>query len=368
MATINLSLIFQHPDAVSHFVQYARVDNVNTPVFTTVVPNPITSPAVIASNVPAGQYQINSTPVYADGRKCDATVRTTPGCDPLTSISARINSGNIIVSYSAPATAPKVRITVSYPNGGSSVANYVNNGTDIVIPIPAGLIGQFLIQGQSVCDESTGFYSGFSSTVSVNIFQPVAGSYLAGASAVTVCNNSPQTFYTNGPFIQGITLFTDNALSNVASGYNFIVNNTVIYAVDPITGIVGAATGSSCTGTATLTFRFVNSSGFLNFQATLNQAIDGVVTISKMFADGFPTSNCSGSSNASAQKNSNMVIAIGQTGNNSSPDPIPAPSGTWSAATNNKMYNVIVNGTPVINGSLLTIGSYTVTMIIPSCE
>jgi len=368
MATINLSLIFSHPDAVSHFVQYARVDNVNTPVFTTVVPNPITSPAVIVSNVPAGQYQINSTPVYADGRKCDPTVFTTPGCDPLTSISARINSGNIIVSYSAPATAPKVRITVSYPNGGSSVANYVNNGTDIVIPIPAGLIGQFLIQGQSVCDESTGFYSGFSSTVSVNIFNPVAGSYLAGASSSTVCNGAPQTFYTNGPFIQGITLFTDNALSNPAVGYNFIVFNNVIYAVDPITGIVGAATGSSCTGTATLTFRFVNSGGFLSFQATLNTAIDGNIDIQKMFADGFTTSDCSGAAVASAQKNTSMIIAPGSLGNNSSPDPTPPPTGVWASATRSKIYNVIINGSSVINGSPLTIGSYTVTMVIPSCQ
>jgi hypothetical protein len=366
--SINLSLIFQHPVAVSHFVQYARIDNVNTPVFTTVVPNPITSPAIIATNVPAGQYQINSTPVYADGRKCDPTVFTTPGCDPLTAISARINSGNIIVSYSAPSTAPKVRITVSFPNGGSSVANYVNDGNDIVIPIPAGLIGQFLIQGQSVCDESTGFYSGLSSTVSVNIFQPVAGSYRAGVSSSTVCNLGPQTFYTNGPFIQGITLFTDNALSNPAVGYNFIVFNDTIYAVDPITGIVGAATGSSCTGAATLTFRFINSGGFLNFQATLNTAIDGVVTISRMFADGFPTSDCSGGANASAQKNTNMVIGIGQLGNNSSPDPTPPPTGTWNAATNNKIYNVIVNGSSVVNGTPVTIGSYLVTMIIPSCE
>lgn len=361
-------MIFQHPDAVSHFVQYARVDNVNTPVFTTVVPNPITSPAVIASNVPAGQYQINSTPVYADGRKCDPTIFTTPGCDPLTSISARINSGNIIVSYSAPATAPKVRITVSYPNGGSSVANYVNNGSDIVIPIPAGLIGQFLIQGQSVCDETTGFYSGFSSTASVNIFQPVAGSYLAGASSSNVCNNSPQTFYTNGPFIQGITLFTDINLSNVATGYNFIVFNTVMYAVDPITGIVGAATGISCTGTATLTFRFVNSGGsFLSFQASLNQAVDGNINIERMFADGFSSSDCTSGAVSSAQKNSTMSIVAGNLGNNSAPDPTPPPTGVWSSAISNRIYNVIINGSPVINGSLLTIGSYTVTVVIPTC-
>lgn len=156
--SINLSIRFQHPDAVSHQVSYARIDNVANPVFTNVQPNPVTSPATIAQNIPNGQYQINSIPIYADGRKCDPTIVYTPACAGLISITATIQAGVLIVSYLAPSSVPKVRITVGFPNGGSSVANYVNNGVDIPIAIP-NLTGDFTVSGQSVCDETTNFYS-----------------------------------------------------------------------------------------------------------------------------------------------------------------------------------------------------------------
>ena len=167
MSTINLSIRFQHPDAVSHQVSYARIDNVANPIFSNVQPNPTTSPATIATNIPNGQYQVNSIPIYADGRVCQPEIATTPPCPGLISISAIIQSGVLVVSYLAPSSAPKVRITVGFPNGGSNVANYVNDGNNIAIAIP-NLTGDFTVSGQSVCDETSNFYSPPSSQVTVN--------------------------------------------------------------------------------------------------------------------------------------------------------------------------------------------------------
>lgn len=248
--SINLGLSFSHPDAISNFVQYARIDNLNgaNPVFTTVVPNPITSPAVIATNIPAGQYQIQATPVYADGRTCQPTVVFTPACPGLTSISAYISNSNLIVSYLAPSDVPKVRISVGYPNGGSFVANYVNTGNDIVISLPPGLFGNYTINGQSVCDESSGFYSALSSTVSVSLQTPTAGTFILGNSATTICNGTNITLYTAGSFGQGGVLYTDATLSTAVNGYTFLVYNGAIYNLDPSSGIVGVPTGGNCTG------------------------------------------------------------------------------------------------------------------------
>ena len=167
--SINLTIEFEHTEAVSNSVRYARIDNIVTPSYVNVSPNPITSPATIATNIPNGQYQIESTPVYADGRVCSPTIVQTPACPGLLSINVEINSGNLIVSYLAPFDVPKVRITVNYPNGGSFIANYVNDGNNIVIPLPSGVTGDFSVSGQSVCDESSGFYSSPSSQVVVSI-------------------------------------------------------------------------------------------------------------------------------------------------------------------------------------------------------
>lgn len=163
--SINLAVNFSQTGAIAHRIRYARIDNVLTPVFSTIVPDVTTSPAVIATNIPNGQYEIRGLPIYGDGRICEETSEFTDPCPGLISINAYIDSSNIVVEYLAPFDAPKVRITVNYPNGGSTVANYVNDGNNIVIPLPNNFFGDFQVSGQSVCDESSGFYSAPSSIV-----------------------------------------------------------------------------------------------------------------------------------------------------------------------------------------------------------
>lgn len=170
---INLAIEFQLPvGAVSNLVQYARIDNTSVPVWATVSPNPTTSPSVIATNIPNGQYQIQSTPIYPDGRTCQPTITTTPGCPGLISINAIVQGGVLMINYLAPSGTSAVLINVNYPNGGSYSQVYTNTGNTISIGLPSGVYGNYSVSGQSVCDVGSGFYSSPSATVTVSVNQP----------------------------------------------------------------------------------------------------------------------------------------------------------------------------------------------------
>ena len=243
--SINLSITFSHPSAISNQVQYARIDNTVNPVFISVpnITGSSASGAIIATDIPDGQYQVNITPIYADGRVCNPTIRITDPCPPLIAINAVLNSGNIVISYLAPSQVPKVRMTVNYPNGGSFVANYVNDGNNIVIPVPSGLTGTFTIAAQSVCDEASSFFSAFSSqvTIQVQAFDVVINNFVSGISLTNVTGISgfvlPMTVPFGGTangshlaFYGGITVtFTGAPASN--SSATLQVNSTIIQCV-----------------------------------------------------------------------------------------------------------------------------------------
>lgn len=117
---------------------------------------------------------------------------------------------------------------------------------------------------------------------------------------------------------------------------------------------------------AILTFAFTNAGGsFLNFQASLDRPVDANININRVFADGFSSVGCSGGGVSSAQRNTVMTINAGASATGGSPD---ATSGTWSSASHYSMYNVIINGLAHINGDVITIGSYAVKIVIPSCN
>lgn len=246
--SINLGIEFQLPvGAVSNLVQYARIDNTSSPVWTTVSPNPTTSPAVIATNIPNGQYEIQATPIYPDGRTCTPTVTTTPGCPGLISLSAVIQSGVLVVNYLAPSGAPSVLINVNYPNGGSFSQMYTNTGNPISIGLPSGVFGNYTVNGQSVCDPTSGFNSTPSASVTVNYSQAVSGTYYLGSTIPAVCaNNSPSTLYTNGAPIPGTILYVDSALQTAVTGSSYVLYQGVIYNLSSTNGTLGTDSGQNC--------------------------------------------------------------------------------------------------------------------------
>ena len=152
---------------VAHRARYARVDNTTNPAYITVVPDITSFPATIASDIPNGQYLVQLRPIYNDLRTCEYVSTTTPACPGLISINAYIDGSNIVVQYLAESSIPKVKINIAYPNGGTGGGLFVNNGNDIPFAIPTGVTGDFIVTGQSVCDEESGFYSAPSSQVTV---------------------------------------------------------------------------------------------------------------------------------------------------------------------------------------------------------
>ena len=219
MSNINLALNFGLPSgAIAARVAYARVDNLpsgGTPTYTTVSPDLTSSPGIVATNIPNGQYLMSVLLIYPDLRVCNPEYVYTDACPGLISINAYITSGQLVVQYLAPSDVPKVRITVNYPNGGSFTQNYVNDGNNIVIPFPSGVYGDFQVSGQSVCDETSGFYSAPSAqvTVSRTVNNTTISNTATGITIITVNN------------ITGFTLPQSVTAGNTVQG-----NHTAFYA------------------------------------------------------------------------------------------------------------------------------------------
>lgn len=167
MSNFNIIVTFDHPDAVSNTIRYARIDNTVSPVYTTVT-GVVTSPYVIA-DVPQGQYRVYIKPVYADGRVCGETVQDTEACTGIQALSAVVSGSNFVISYTANIAVPFVQVNIAYPNGGSSTHQYTNDGSDIVIPVPSGVTGTFFITMSPVCDQETGWIGAASAPVSVTV-------------------------------------------------------------------------------------------------------------------------------------------------------------------------------------------------------
>lgn len=205
------------------------------------------------------------------------------------------------------------------------------------------------------------------SSTGSNCASGTPGTYQLGNGIPAICGAVPTTLYTNGAFATGLVLYSDSALTMPVTGFIYVVNTATnhIFNLNASTGLIGSDTGSLCTGTATLTFSFVNVGGsFLDFQANLSRAVDANITINRVYADGFTNGACSGGAVASAQSNTNQTILAGNTGIGYSPD---STTGSWASATHYREYNVIINGVPHVNGDVVSIGSYNVTIAIAAC-
>ncbi len=165
---IDLVITYSHPAAISNIIRYARVDNIATPIYTTIT-GVVASPHTI-SDLEDGQYIVGITPVYADGRVCAEVTLLTDGCTGITSLSATIVETNFHVTYTAVSALPKILITIVYPNGGSANYIYTNNDSEtVIIPIPSGVVGDFIITATPMCNENTRFMGTPTSPVVVSV-------------------------------------------------------------------------------------------------------------------------------------------------------------------------------------------------------
>lgn len=175
-------------------IEYARIDNTTTPVYTSVGRiAPGASPYTIP-NLPEGQYSIGLTAFYSDLRSCPTVYMQTPQCTGVNAFNAMFDGSDIVVTYSV--SSPKLRLTITYPNGGTFTQIY-NNGDDITVTPPSGVYGNYFATLQPVCNSITGFFGSSSAPAVVSIAQPIglvtatvpisgltAGCYIAGIGGI----------------------------------------------------------------------------------------------------------------------------------------------------------------------------------------
>lgn len=178
-----LIVTFTHPEAVSAMIRYARIDqggDLNWSEPAEVLAG--ASPYAI-HNLDEGQYTVGITPVYADGRVCGETQKSTDACGAVSSMSAAYDGTNIIVTYAA--TSEKVRIRVQYPNGGQSITIAAAGGSPVSIAPPPDVTGIFSVYIQPVCNESTQWY-GPVSAPSVFEISPTNNSTVTNNSSIAL--------------------------------------------------------------------------------------------------------------------------------------------------------------------------------------
>jgi hypothetical protein len=81
-----------------------------------------------------------------------------------------------------------------------------------------------------------------------------AGTYILGNSTGSICSNAASTYYTNGAFAVGGTLYVDSALTTPVTGSSFVVNVATghIFNLNSSTGIIGSDTGLACSSTTVI--------------------------------------------------------------------------------------------------------------------
>lgn len=247
--TMDIVVNFQHPTAISYTLRYARVDNTSTPTYIT-VPNVLSSPYTI-TGVADGQYIVGLTPIYADGRKCTEMTQTTDSCTGINSFNV-VGGGSptdsFVISYNASASIPKIRVNISYPNGGYYSAIYTNSGTDITIPFPINVYGDFFISLQPVCNETTGFFGASTAPSILTVSNPsVAPSN--SPSLIQISNTDTGTGGTRTQIAQvGSDIIAGNRF--VAVVYSHFVTYTAISGDTPSTVATGLANAINATTTA----------------------------------------------------------------------------------------------------------------------
>lgn len=111
-----------------------------------------------------------------------------------------------------------------------------------------------------------------------------------------------------------------------------------------------------------LTLSVVVGGSFVSFQASLTRALDANFTINRIFADNFIS--CGGAAQGSIQQNIAQTVNAGTFGLTFG---YQLMSGTVNT-NKNRVYNVNINGSAVNNGDTITIGSFTVDVVLQQCS
>lgn len=73
-----------------------------------------------------------------------------------------------------------------------------------------------------------------------------SGTFARDNSEGTICGAATETLYSAIPFAVGVTMYTDIGLTTPATGYQYILQESIIYNMNAGTGVVGSLTGNAC--------------------------------------------------------------------------------------------------------------------------
>lgn len=186
---------------------------------------------------------------------------TVPGtCPDISNISVAMSGSNVGFYGLTWANTPIATQTVTVRYKLQSSGSYVIATNSLQI-LPNGNISgtsPFEISGVTPGQTYNVFVqnncggAGFGTTITIPTETIFSGDFLLDTVIYNICGNEPITLYSNSPFGSGVIMYSDVGLTTPVTGYTFIANASgAIYAINPSTGVVGAATGTVCdSGTA----------------------------------------------------------------------------------------------------------------------
>lgn len=277
--TMDILVNYNHPAASSVTITYARIDNTNSPTYIT-IPNVVSSPYTI-SGVADGQYSVGITAIYADGRKCTQMFQTTPACAGINSFSAILGgspTSEFIISYSAASSIPKVKVNISYPNGGSWSQIYTNDGVDIDVPFPVNVYGAFSINMQPVCNEDTGYFGQPTAPVILIINDPSNPTPPSGEFTLRIENNAAGIIAQSATLGGSPTLVGSFPINNGGSSGDVSVNPITGILTVTVTGTIISGVGCAILTVNSVTVQTVNiSAGAGTYSFTSRAYLNGQV-------------------------------------------------------------------------------------------
>lgn len=197
---------------------------------------------------------------------------------------------------------------------------------------------------------------GFIKQVTVPSGLVYSNDYLVDSVLYNLCGNEAITLYSSQPFGTGVVMYTDNALTVLLTGYDYIAlaSNGIIYEVNNTTGVVGAVTGNTCGSGVTGVYRLANDTVSICTEPLVELFTDGAFAVSSvLYVDSALTTPKTGYSYV-------LNVATGQIYNLNSVNGVIG-SDTGSTCTANAIVNI--SNTTVLSAGILgiTINSVAVT-------
>lgn len=262
--------------------------------------------------------------------------------DPFTNVSGSTASGRTLT---LPLGLYEFKFQMNGACNAATSSTSTGQGIEASTCVPVAIVGS-----PSLPDGHSGVGYGYSFSVSGD--SPFSLSAIVNPAWMTIAVTGSSVGFTGTPDISD---------EGTAIPVSFTIDNAC--------GSVDFADTIDVTSLArTLTFfAALSHSTFSQVGATLNAAIDVPIGLVHVFAEGYNGADCDTSAIAGAQVH-DLTIGAGSTTNSGS----VFPTGDWTTANSFSMYNceMSINGIYygfVNPGDVITMGSYTVTIIFDGC-